>query len=66
MAGHFELGEIIKNHKDTDIGKLSRIFSVMISFRNQPVLLLLLISPFILSNASIILTYYTLLPGPLL
>lgn len=23
MSGHFELGEIIKNHKDSDIGKLS-------------------------------------------
>lgn len=21
MSGHFELGEIIKNHRDTDIGK---------------------------------------------
>lgn len=23
MSGHFELGEIIKNHKDSDVGKLS-------------------------------------------
>lgn len=23
LSGHFELGEIIKNHKDSDIGKLS-------------------------------------------
>lgn len=22
MSGHFELGEIIKNHKDSDVGKL--------------------------------------------
>lgn len=21
MSGHFELGEIIKNHRDTDVGK---------------------------------------------
>lgn len=27
MSGHFELGEIIKNHKDTDVGKFS-LFSV--------------------------------------
>lgn len=24
MSGHFELGEIIKNHRDTDVGKYLR------------------------------------------
>lgn len=31
MSGHFELGEIIKNHKDSDVGKLYMIIFLAMS-----------------------------------
>lgn len=40
MSGHFELGEIIKNHKDTDIGKfyvcILSIFRLIMEHRVLP------------------------------
>lgn len=32
MSGHFELGEIIKNHRESDVGKGQRFILVVVIF----------------------------------